>query len=118
MEPGDYTMAWVVYSVAALVFAWLCWRVLRKLPWRELAWLLQCWVLALLFTPSYVTSGESLMAPALLVFVMDAITVSRDAAIRSLIPLVMALAAGVLVTVVLSLVVRVWERRRRQQDAT
>lgn len=112
MDAGDYTTAWIVYSLAALVLAGVSWRVLRRLPLKEVAWLLECWLLALLFTPWYVLPDDTIMAPALIVFVMDAVTVSVESAIRALIPLVLALLSGVLVTVVLSVVTRLWHRHR------
>ena len=102
MEAGDYTTAWVVYGLAGIVLAVLSWMQLRKLRPRELGWLLQFWFMALMFTPWYVEEGGTVRAPALIIFVMDAVTVSREAAIRALIPLVMALLLGVLLTIALS----------------
>ncbi len=95
MEAGDYTNAWVVYTTAGIVLAALAWMQLRKLRPRELGWLLQCWFMALMFTPWEVEVGGEVRAPALMIFVMDAITESRESAIRALIPLVLALLAGV-----------------------
>ncbi len=115
MEPGDYTTAWVVYGLAGIVLAWLAWTQLRKLRPRELGWLLQCWFMALMFTPWEVEVGGPVRAPALIIFVMDAITVSRESAIRALIPLVMALLGGVLVTLALSVGYRLLRRRKAMQ---
>jgi hypothetical protein len=112
MESGDYTIAWVVYGLAAAGFSWLCWRVLRRFRSRGLAWLLQSWVLALLFTPWYVQPDDTLMAPALIVFGMDAITVGPESAIRALVPLIMSLLLGLLLTVVMLVVSSLWRRRR------
>jgi hypothetical protein len=117
MEAGDYTTAWVVYLVAGVVLALLSWRLLRKLRPRELGWLLQCWFIALMFTPWYVEEGGTVRAPALIIFVMDAVTVSRDAAIRALIPLVLSLLLGVAVTVVLSMGYRLLRRRKSANAA-
>jgi hypothetical protein len=117
MEPGDYTNAWVVYCLAGAVLAWLAWMQLRKLRPRELGWLLQCWFMALMFTPWEVEEGGPVQAPALMVFVMDAITVSRESAIRALIPLVLALLLGVVVTLLLSAGYRMLRRRKATQDA-
>lgn len=111
MDAGDYRIAWIVYCLAASGLAWLCWLVLRKLGSRGLAWLLQCWLLALLFTPWYVVPDDTLMAPALMVFVMDAITVSGESAVRALVPLIMTLCLGVLVTLVLLVARGFWRRR-------
>lgn len=108
MEQGDYVAAWIAYLVAALVFSVLAWRVLRKLPWRELAYLLQCCQLALLFTPWYVLDGEDILAPALMVFALDVLTVEPAAGVRALVPLVLALFLALIVTALLS----VWHRVR------
>lgn len=112
MEAGDYTSAWVVYSLAGVVLSWLVWAQLRKLRPRELGWLLQFWFLALVFTPWEVETGSPVRAPALLIVVMDAITVSSESAIRALIPLVMALTGGLLLTLLLSFGYRLLRRRR------
>ncbi|HEY0960813.1 MAG TPA: hypothetical protein VGE69_00475 [Pseudomonadales bacterium] len=108
MEQGDYIAAWTAYLIAALVFSVLAWRVLRKLPWRELAYLLECWLLALLFTPWYVLDGQDILAPALMVLALDVLTVEPAAGIRALVPLVLALALAMIVTGLLS----VWHRVR------
>lgn len=113
MEQGDYVAAWAAYLVAALVFSVLAWRVLRKLPWRELAYLLECCLLALLFTPWYVLDGENILAPALMVFALDVLTVEPAAGVRALVPLVLALFLALIVTALLSVWHRVRLRRAR-----
>jgi len=117
MEAGDYTNAWVVYGLAGMVLAWLAWTQLRRLRPRELGWLLQLWFMALMFTPADVDLGGSVRAPALIIVVMDAITVSREAAIRVLIPLVIALLAGLLLTLLLGIGYRLLRRRRAASSA-
>jgi hypothetical protein len=117
MEARDYTTAWVVYLLAGVVLALLSWRLLHRLRPRELGWLLQSWFMALMFTPWYVDEGGTVRAPALIIFVMDAITVSRDSAIRALIPLVLSLLLGLVVTVVLSVGYRLLRRRKAANAA-
>lgn len=112
MEAADYRIAWIVYCLAAAGFSWLCWLVLRRLRSRGFAWLLQFWLMALLFTPWYVEPDDTLMAPALIVFAMDAITVSSESAVRALVPLIMALFLGIVLTVVLVVVSGIRRRRR------
>ena len=112
MEAADYRLAWIVYVIAGLVVAFMCWRVLYKYVLRELAYFLECVLLALMFTPAYVLQDQPIMAPALIVFVMDAITIEPTAGIRALIPLVLALMAALLIAVVMSLVYR-WRLRRQ-----
>jgi hypothetical protein len=115
MEAGDYNTAWLAYLGAALVLSVLSWRVLKRFLVRELAYLLECWLLALLFTPWYVLPDQDIMAPAFFVFVMDVITIEPTAGIRALIPLVMALFVMLFVALVLSVVYRI---RRRKPSAT
>jgi hypothetical protein len=116
MEQSDYLAAWTAYLIAAVVFSALSWRVLRRMPWRELAYVLECWLLALLFTPWYVMDGQNILAPALMVFALDIVTVEPAAGVRALVPLVMALFFGMIVAGVLSVLYRV--RRRKARIAT
>lgn len=108
MEQSDYIAAWTAYLITALVFSALSWRVLRRMPWREAAYVLECWLLALLFTPWYVLEGQDILAPALMVFALDVVTVSPEEGVRALVPLVMALFLGLIVAGLLS----AWHRMR------
>lgn len=112
MEAADYRMAWIIYTIAGIVLALLAWRVLYKYVLREVAYVLQCFLLALMFTPAYVLPDQSIMAPALIVLLMDVITISPTEGIRALIPLVLALMAALLVAVLLIIAHRI--RLRRQ----
>ena len=113
MEPSDYITAWVVYLLAAAVFSIVAWRVLRRLPWRELAYLLECWLLALLLTPWYVLPDQDILAPALIVFVLETVTIAPTAGIRALIPLILMLFVMLVVAVLLSVLHRIRLRRHR-----
>lgn len=115
MEAADYRLAWIIYVVAGTVFSFLAWRVLQRYLLREFAYVLQCLLLALLFTPAFVLEDQRIMAPALIVFLMDAITISPQASIRALIPLVLALLASLLIAGVL---IAVHRFRLRRQPAT
>lgn len=117
MEQGDYIAAWTAYLIAALVFSVLAWRVLRKLPWREVAYLLECCLLALLFTPWYVLDGESILAPALMVLALDVLTIGPSAGIRALVPLVLAFFLALIVTGLLSVFHRMRLRKARAAAA-
>lgn len=114
MDQNDYITAWLIYLGAALVMSGLCWRFFRRFLPRELAYLLQCWVVAVLVTPWYVMDGQDIMAPAFIVFALDVVTIAPVAGVRALTPLVMALVAGLLLAVALSVVYRI---RRRSEPA-
>jgi prepilin signal peptidase PulO-like enzyme (type II secretory pathway) len=112
MESAEYLGAWSVYLVAGVLFSIISWKFMKKYFWRELSYLLESFLLAIIFTPWYVMPEEEILAPALMVFMLDLITIDATTSIRALIPLVMAILMGLLVTVVLSVMYRV--RRRRQ----
>lgn len=114
MEAADYRLAWIIYTIAGIVLATLAWRVLYKHVLREIAYVLQCFLLALMFTPAFVLPDQQIMAPALIVFLMDTLTISPTAGIRALIPLVLALMAALIVAVLLIIAYRF--RLRRQQQ--
>lgn len=111
MDPNDYTIAWVVYFCAATVLSVLCWRVFKRYLARWLAYLLQCWLLAILLTPWYVEPEGDVMAPAFIVFVMDTITIDAAAGIRALIPLIMAMLLMLIVAIALGIIHRVRQRK-------
>ena len=113
MEAADYRMAWIIYTMAGIVLAFLAWRVLYKYLLREVAYLIQCFMLALMFKQAYVLEDQRIMAPALIVFLMDVITVSPTAGIRALIPLVLALMVALIVAVLLIISHRIRLRRRQ-----
>lgn len=106
MESSDYFVAWAIYLLAAVALAVFVWRFLRQYVWRGLAYVLECLLLALLFTPWYVRPDQDFLAPAFMVFLMDSITLSPTEGVRALIPLVMAMLAGLLLALVLTLVHR------------
>lgn len=111
MEARDYLIAWILYGLAAVIMSVVGWVVLRRYLWRELAYLLECWLLAIFFTPAKVLVEQEMMAPAIIVFVMDTITIDPTAGIRALIPLVMAMAGMLVVAIVLIVVRRVRLRK-------
>jgi len=110
MDSQDYYIAWGIYLVAGILFSLISWRVMKRYFWREMAYLLQSLLLAIIFTPWYVLPEEEILAPALIVFMLDLITVDLTTSIRALIPLVMAMLFGIIVTVILSVVYRIKRR--------
>ena len=111
MESGDYLIAWSIYLVAALAFAVLSWRFLRRYVWTDMAVLLQGSLLAVLFIPWYVYPNEDFMAPAFIIFAMDSITMNPAEGLRALIPLVMGFLLVLLLTLIFSIIRRLARRR-------
>ena len=107
MEPRDYLIAWILYGLAAVIVSIVAWVVLRRYLWREFAYLLECWLLAILFTPAKVLVEQEIMAPAIIVFAMDTLTIDPTAGIRALIPLVMAMAGMLVLAILLGVIYRI-----------
>jgi len=112
MDPQNYQLAWAIYLAAGVIFSVLAWRLLFRYCWRELALLLECWLLAVIFVPAEVTSNPLTMAPATMVFAMDTLTIGSTAGIGALTNLVMGLGLGVVLTIVASIVLRIRKRHR------
>jgi hypothetical protein len=89
METIDYILAWLVYLVAGLALSWLFWKFFRQIFWLDLAYAMQGTVMALIFTPWYVLPDQSILAPAIIIFVLDVVTIETMAGIRSLVPMAM-----------------------------
>ncbi len=96
----SYWLIWTIYSLAAFAFCWVYWRITRLPTARWISYSLRSLMLALIFTPWYVNTEVTTMAPALMVVTLDAITVGVNAASRALVPLILSLIiAEVLATV-------------------
>ena len=93
---GNYWFFWTLYLGAAVLFTGIFWRVTRfkRAIWASYS--LRAVAIAVIFTPWYSNSQESVMAPALMVAALDAITGGFEAAFRSLVPLILAVLFGLL----------------------
>lgn len=112
MEEADYNLAWMFYLGAGVIFMLIVWWFTRRHVQRDLAFIIQGLFAALIFTPWYVYPDQDYLAPALMVFMMDTITISPAEGIRGLIPLIMAIFLALLVSVGRSVTVRILARRR------
>lgn len=118
METSAYLLAWSVYLFVAFpicIIAWL--KVFKPYLWREFAYLSQGFLIAIVFTPWYVLADQEILAPAIIIFVMDTITISSTEGIRALIPLIMSLLLVIIVTIILSIIYRYRKRKKRLQGA-
>ncbi len=109
METSDYIIAWLLYIVVAFAMSWMLWKFLKKTLWLDLAYILQAVFMAIVFTPWYVLDDQNVLAPAIIIFVMDVITIGTVAGIRSLVPMAMAI---LLVSISTMIVVASYRIRR------
>ncbi len=100
METIDYIVAWLIYLIAALAMSFLFWKVVKKILWVDLAYVMQVTFMAVIFTPWYVEADGNVLAPAIIIFVMDIVTIETVAGIRSLVPIAMAILLSTIITMV------------------
>lgn len=88
---GNYWLLWLIYLSASAVFFLMFWRLTRFPQAQWLSYLLRATLIALALTPWYANQQSSVLAPALMVLMLDLITIGGSAAARSLVPLTLAL---------------------------
>lgn len=86
----NYWLLWSVYLAAAAVFFIVFWRMTRFRNHEWLSQLLRGTVVAIALIPWYANQEGTVLAPALIVVMLDAITIGGTAAVRALVPLVLA----------------------------
>ena len=93
---GNYWFFWTLYLVSAVIFVVIFWRITRfeRAIWTSYS--MRAVALAIIFTPWYSNPQDSVMAPALMVAALDAITGGFEAAFRSFVPLALTVVFGLL----------------------
>ncbi|MFL2840999.1 MAG: hypothetical protein ACJ0BT_04125 [Pseudohongiellaceae bacterium] len=112
METPDYIIAWLIYLIASVVMSILFWRIAKRFFWIDLAYVLQVTFMGIVFTPWYVEADGNVLAPAIIIFVMDIVTLEIVAGIRSLVPMAMAILLLTIITMVSIAAYRIRKVRR------
>lgn len=101
---GNYWFFWTLYLGAAVVFTVIFWRVtlFERAIWASYS--LRAVAIAIIFTPWYSNPQESVMAPALMVAALDAITGGFESAFRSFVPLSLALISSLAAATVMAFI--------------
>ena len=102
----NYIIAWAVYLLASLVFFTLFWRFTRSSKRSLGLYCLRAVLLAMALTPWYANSQQVWLAPAIIVLLLDGITMGPGAAVRAAVPLVLAILSALTVTVVIFIATR------------
>lgn len=103
-SPEEYLNAWLIY-LGGVVLMMACWWYLTHfLRWREFRQLSRIVVGTILLVPWYTDATGHYLAPAVIVAVVDALTLGVEAFWRAGTPLLIALIIGV----VLSLAWSIW----------
>ena len=99
----DYLMGWTVYITGGALCFIIFYRFTGVLRFKPLANTLRAILIAVMFTPWYISPEENLLAPAIIVMALDLVTIGGTSFVRSMVPLTLA----VLFTVVVAIVGRV-----------
>jgi hypothetical protein len=105
-DPVVYYLAWLVYMLAGAAFYTIVWKLTQPARHRLLVFCLRGVLLALMATPWFTAIEGRAIAPALMVVMMDAITISGSAAVRAFVPLFLATVIALIASVVLYFVRR------------
>ena len=109
----DYIAGWAVYIAAGALCYMIFYRFTGAIKFKPLANSLRVILIALMFTPWYVSPEADLLAAALMVMMLDMVTLGGSAFVRALVPLSMAIAFGVLVTLSGALIKRLLSRSKK-----
>ena len=101
-ETTTFYAAWLVYLFAGTVFYGLYWKLTSSTRHLFFSYNARAVMLALIATPWFAGIEGPALAPALMVIMMDAITVSREAAVRAFIPLFLTILLSLMVATVLA----------------
>lgn len=112
VDATNFWIAWAAYCAAAVVYYLVFWRITRFQQRRVLKYCLRAVMLAVIATPWYVSDTGSVMAPALIIVLMDAITISGEAAARAFVPLFLSMVLSLVVVLVILLI------RRKKRPAS
>jgi hypothetical protein len=108
-----YLTGWAVYLVAGTICYLMFYRFTGMIRFKTLANGLRAIMLALIFTPWYVAADQDLLAPAVLVILLDIITLGGTAFVRAFVPLLLAIVAALLITLAAGLLRRGYKRINR-----
>ena len=109
-----YITSWAVYLGAGTLCYILFYKATGKIGFKPLANVLRGIMIALIYTPWYVAADEDLMAPAVIVILLDMINIGGDAFIRGLVPLTLALIAAIVIALMAGLLRSLFARSARR----
>jgi len=111
-----YLTSWAVYLIAGTFCYILFYKATGYIRFKPLANVLRAIMLALIYTPWYVAVDQDLMAPVVIVIMLDMITIGGDAVVRGLVPLILAMLTCIVIALTWGLLVRMLRRRRHTHN--
>lgn len=95
-----YLTSWAIYLTFGTICYILFYKATGVIGFKPLANTLRAIMIALIYTPWYVAPEQDLMAPAVMVIMLDMITVGDNAFVRALVPLVLAIGGAILIALI------------------
>lgn len=115
----NYWLLWSVYLGASAVFFLAFWRITRFQRRVLLGYLLRAATLAIALTPWYANQEGTVLAPAIIVVLLDAITIGGNAAVRSFVPLFLAVVVAlILATAWYFIGFKIFGKKSKKQKVT
>ncbi len=102
----DYIVGWAIYIACGAVCYIIFHRFTGLIRFKPLAHSLRAILLAVMFTPWYVSPDSDLLAPALMVVMLDMVTEGGTTFVRALVPLSMSVTGAVLIALFIRVIKR------------
>ena len=112
----NYWLFWLVYLLAASVFYTVFWRATRYFGTGWFTYMLRAVTVAVILTPWYINPQDNILAPALMVVMLDGITIGGEAAIRAIVPLFLSISLSLIVALALLIINKI--RRKKLVKAS
>lgn len=106
----DYLIGWAVYIAAGALCFVIFYRFTGVLRYKLFANTLRAILIAIMFTPWYISPEEDLLAPAIIVVALDLVTIGGTSFVRGMVPL----SLSVLLAVVISFAFRAVQNKFRE----
>ncbi len=114
----DYVIGWAVYIACGTLCYMIFYRFTGMIRFKPLANVMRALLLAVMFTPWYVSPVSDLLAPALIVILLDMVTVGDTSFVRALVPLTMSVSVAVFIALFMGVFKRLFRHVfRRTGDA-
>lgn len=113
-----YLTSWAVYLTAGTICYVLFYKATGVIGIKVIANILRAIMIALIYTPWYVAADKDLMAPAVIVILLDMITVGGNAFVRALVPLTLALVAAISIPVLIGIAGYFYRSRLKSHTKT
>lgn len=116
LELQDYLIGWAIYIAAGMLCYVIFYRFTGVIKFKPLANSLRAVLLAIMFTPWYVSPDADLMAPALMVILLDIIIVGGTSFVRALVPLTLAIITAIFIGLAFGLLKKPFQKKQANPD--